>query len=132
MKSILRSSVVGLALLLVVSASAQNVQMTPEQEHAAYSALVKMKPAKHPPASFNPSVGMDVPADVEVYEMPGDAALAPVRRYRYTVMGEQVVLVDPTSKKVVKVFQLARIAGWIRLFVTRVRAGPSPNRRSML
>ena len=36
--------------------------------------------------------------------MPGDAALAPVRRYRYTVMGEQVVLVDPTSKKVVKVF----------------------------
>ena len=66
MKSILRSSVVGLALLLVVSASAQNVQMTPEQEHAAYAALVKMKPAKHPPASFNPSVGMDVPADVEV------------------------------------------------------------------
>jgi hypothetical protein len=104
MKSILRGSGVGMALLFAVTASAQTVQITPEQEHAAYAALVKMKPAKQPPASFNPSVGMDLPADVEVYEMPADAALAPVRRYRYTVMGEQVVLVDPASKKVVKVF----------------------------
>jgi hypothetical protein len=104
MKSFLRGSGIGLALLVAASASAQTVQMTPEQEHAAYAALVKMKPAKQPPASFNPSAGMDLPADVEVYEMPGDAALAPVRRYRYTVMGEQVVLVDPASKKVLKVF----------------------------
>lgn len=105
MKSIMRGCAFGAALFLLAGgASAQSVQMTPEQEHAAYAALVKLKPAKLPPASFNPSVGMELPADVEVYEMPSDAALALVRRYRYTVMGEQVVLVDPASKKVVKVF----------------------------
>jgi hypothetical protein len=105
MKSMMRGIAFGAAVLFVSAASfAQPAQMTPEQEHAAYAALVKMKPAKLPPASFNPSIGMDLPADVEVYEVPSDAALAPVRRYRYTVMGEQVVLVDPVSRKVVKVF----------------------------
>jgi hypothetical protein len=105
MKCLTRNGAFGAALLILAgSALAQMVQITPEQEHAVYAALVKMKPAKPPPASFNPSVGMDLPADVEVYEVPADAALAPVRRYRYTVMGEQVVLVDPANKKVVKVF----------------------------
>jgi hypothetical protein len=105
MKSLMRGIAFGGAVVFLTGNTfAQTVQMTPEQEHAVYAALVKMKPAKPPPASFNPSVGMDLPSDVEVYEVPSDAALAPVRRYRYTVMGEQVVLIDPASKKVVKVF----------------------------
>lgn len=90
--------------LFAVSASAQTGQITPEQERAIFGVLIKQKPAKSPPASFNASVGMDVPAGVELYELPADSALDPVRRYRYTVMGDQVVLVDPASRKVALVF----------------------------
>jgi hypothetical protein len=91
-------------LLLCGSASAQTGQITPDQERAIFGALIKQKPAKPPPASFNASVGMDLPDGVEIYDVPADSALDPVRRYRYTVMGDQVVLVDPATKKVVLVF----------------------------
>ena len=98
-----RSAFAAAFLLLAGNASAQTGQITPDQERAIFGALIKQKPAKPPPASFNASVGMDLPAGVEVYDVPADSALEPVRRYRYTVMGDQVVLVDPATKKVVLV-----------------------------
>jgi hypothetical protein len=105
MKSMTHSCAFAAALLLLCgSASGQTGQITPDQERAIFGALIKQKPAKPPPASFNASVGMDLPAGVEVYDVPPDGALEPVRRYRYTVMGDQVVLVDPETKKVVLVF----------------------------
>jgi hypothetical protein len=95
---------VGFALLVGPTAIvAQPIEMTPQQETSIYTNLAKTTVAKPPPASFNASVGMHVPADVDLYEIPSDIAVASIRRYLYTVLYDEVILVDPTTKKIVLV-----------------------------
>ena len=47
-------------------------------------------------------VGEDLPANVELYEFPADYGAT---RYRYTVVNERRVLVDPRSRRIVEVFE---------------------------
>jgi hypothetical protein len=83
----------------------QPIEITPQQEASIYTNLAKTKIAKPPPASFNASVGMDVPSDVELYAIPSDIAVASIQPYLYTVLYDEVVLVDPGTKKVVLVLR---------------------------
>ena len=94
-----------LALCLAGPACAQ-VALSAEQERDLYTALLQVRVPKPPPASFNASVGMDVPAGVELYDMPDAIRIDAVRRYRFTVMLDEVVLVDPGTRKVVLVLRL--------------------------
>lgn len=97
----------GITMLLGVGpALAQTViEITPEQERTVYTTITRERVRTPPPADFRVGVGVEVPATVELYEVPATVDVAPVRRYRYTVVGGQVVLVDPGTRKVVRIIR---------------------------
>jgi Protein of unknown function (DUF1236) len=82
---------------------AQPIAITPQQEASIYTGLAKTAIADPPPASFNASVGMDVPATIALYPIPSDIAVAAIERYLYTVLYDEVILVDPATRKIVLV-----------------------------
>jgi len=65
--------------------------------------VVKEKKAHiPPPAGYTAAVGAPVPPAVELYSFP---STAPYAKYRYSVIGDQTVVVDPTDRKVVEVIR---------------------------
>ena len=55
-----------------------------------------------PPAGFNVTVGAPLPPAVELYPFP---TTAPYGKYRYSVIGKETVVVDPTDRKVIEVIR---------------------------
>ena len=55
-----------------------------------------------PPPGFTVSVGAPLPPTVELYPFPTSA---PYAKYRYSVVGNQTLVVDPTDRKVVEVIR---------------------------
>jgi hypothetical protein len=49
------------------------------------------------------TVGEELPSSVELYSVPADAGVR--TEYRYTVVNDQTVLVDPKSRKIVQVIE---------------------------
>jgi hypothetical protein len=82
------------------------IQLTPEQKRAILTAV---KDTKIPPPSnaFTVAVGTQVPPSIELYAMPIAAlSQAPeTKLLRYTMVQNQVVLVDPTNLRVVEVIR---------------------------
>jgi Protein of unknown function (DUF1236) len=65
--------------------------------------VVKEKRANiPPPAGYSVTVGAPLPPAVELYSFPTSA---PYAKYRYSVIGNETVLVDPTDRKVVEVIR---------------------------
>src|SRR5215208_718117 len=52
------------------------------------------------PASFKLSVGTEVPPTLMLYELGADLDMG---QYRYNVIGGKMVIIDPNSRKVVRV-----------------------------
>jgi hypothetical protein len=97
---------VGALLGSVAFAQAQAViELTPEQRTTIYSTITREPVRVPPPAGFSFRVGAAVPAEVELYAVPEAVAVPSVRRYRYTVWNDQIVLVDPGSRKVVQIIR---------------------------
>jgi hypothetical protein len=82
------------------------IQLTPEQKRAIFTAV---KDTKIPPPSnvVTAVAGAQVPPSIQLYDLPIDAlAQAPeVKLLRYTMVQNQVVLVDPTNLRVVEVIR---------------------------
>jgi hypothetical protein len=99
MKITLIPAVAGLALMASLSvAAADEVIVTPEQQ-----TVVKEYVHKHPVASVNVlglelGLGSTVPDTVELQEVPD-------MQYRYVVINDHTVLVDPQTHRVVEVVQ---------------------------
>ena len=55
-----------------------------------------------PPPGFAVSVGAPLPPTVELYPFP---STAPYGRYRYSVIGDQTVVVDPADRRIVDVIR---------------------------
>lgn len=55
-----------------------------------------------PPRDFTVSVGAPLPPPVELYPFP---ATVPYAKYRYSVIGNETVVVDPTDRKIVEVIR---------------------------
>ena len=55
-----------------------------------------------PPPGYNVMVGAPLPPAVELYSFPTSA---PYAKYRYSVIGGETVLVDPSDRKVVEVIR---------------------------
>jgi Protein of unknown function (DUF1236) len=45
----------------------------------------------------------EVPAGVELYDVPADIEYALVRRYRHTVHDDRVYMIDPGIRRVVRI-----------------------------
>jgi len=88
------------ALLLIAgigAAAAQDVIITPEQDTVIHE-YVKKKPIaslKLPGVELN--IGTALPDTVELYEVPDV-------KYRYVVIDNRTVLVDPGTRKIIKVY----------------------------
>jgi Protein of unknown function (DUF1236) len=83
---------------------AQKLELTTAQRSAIYQAVSKDK-AKVAPSRFATAVGGEVPPMIELYMLPDDIlATNPVTKfYKYTVVQDQVVLVDPTNMRAIAV-----------------------------
>jgi hypothetical protein len=55
-----------------------------------------------PPAGYSVSVGAPLPPSAELYPFP---STAPYGKYRYSVIGKETVVVDPTDRKVIEVIR---------------------------
>ena len=82
----------------------QNFELTPAQRSAIYDAVRKDK-SKVAPSRFSTDVGAEVPAMIELYVLPDDilAQNPTTKFYKYTVVQDRVVLVDPTNMRIVAV-----------------------------
>ena len=94
MQTGMRSLLAAAALLGSVGyASAQvstTIELSPEQRTTIYRDVTRERVRVAPPADFRFSRGIEVPA---------------VRRYRYTVIDNQVVLVDPRTRRIVEIIR---------------------------
>jgi len=88
----------------LVNPSSQ-LQLTPTQKTAILDAVRQDGGKATAPTNFVVSVGAPVPPQLELYVLP-DRALTTVpdaRSVKYTVVQNQIVLVDPTTMRVVDV-----------------------------
>ena len=108
MKTVLIPAVAGLAMIagigvaaadeIIVTQPQQQVVITPEQR-----TVVREYVHKHPLASINLlgvelNVGSTLPDTVELREVPDV-------QYRYAVVGDHTVLVDPSTHRIVDVIE---------------------------
>ena len=78
-------------------------ELTPAQRTTVYRTIVRQRPVAVVPAGVEWRVGTRVPADVQLHAIPDPVAVEvpAVRRYRYMVVNNRVVLVDPATSLVV-------------------------------
>ena len=109
-KSALLGSAVGAAMLFGVGAALSQVvvEFTPEQERTIYSTVIASPVRTAPPADLRVAVGAELPGTVELYEVPAAIDVPAARRLRYTVVDRQVVLVDPGTRRVMRVIRQAQ------------------------
>jgi Protein of unknown function (DUF1236) len=88
---------------IALAQTAAVVELNPEQRTTVYRTITREKIAVAPPADFRARVGVEVPATVELYPVPSTIDVPAIRKYRYTVVEDQVVLVDPVTHRVVEV-----------------------------
>jgi len=83
---------------------APKLELTAAQRSAIYQAVSQDK-GKAAPSRFPTTVGSEVPPMIELYMLPDDIlANNPVTKlYKFTRVEDRVVLVDPTSMRVVAV-----------------------------
>jgi hypothetical protein len=82
----------------------EKLELTPAQRSAIYDAVRKDK-SKVAPSRFSTAVGAEVPAMIELYMLPDDILVQnpAAKFYKYTVVQDRVVLVDPTNMRIVAV-----------------------------
>jgi Protein of unknown function (DUF1236) len=88
-----------------VIAPAAQLQLTPEQKTVIYDAVRPTDGKVKAPGNVPATVGAEVPPATELYFLPDSAlATAPeAKAIKYTVAQNRVVLVDPTTMRVVDV-----------------------------
>ena len=80
--------------------------ISPEQETTIYRTITHEQVAvQPPPAEWSPSVGIEVPAQVQLYNMPTTIDVPTVQSDRYTLVNGHVVLVDPSTRRVVRIIE---------------------------
>jgi Protein of unknown function (DUF1236) len=88
----------------VSGAIEQKLLLSQAQRSAVYQEVSKDK-SKAAPKDFSPVIGADVPPMIELYALPDDAlADSPAAKlYKYTMVENKVVVVDPTKMRVIDV-----------------------------
>jgi hypothetical protein len=88
----------------VSGAIEQKPLLTPAQRSAIYAEVSK-DTSKSSPKEFSAMIGADVPPMIELYTLPDDAlaAVPDAKLYKYTVVENKVVVVDPTRMRVIDV-----------------------------
>jgi hypothetical protein len=82
----------------------QKPLLTPAQRNAIYREVSKDK-SQTAAKEFSPVVGADVPPMIDLYTLPDDAVadIPAAKLYKYTMVQNKVVLVDPTRMRIIDV-----------------------------
>jgi hypothetical protein len=83
-------------------ASEQKLELTPAQRNAIYAAVSKDK-SKVASQRFSTKVGAEVPPMIELYSLPDETVAdnPAAKLYEYTMVENEVVVVDPTRMRIV-------------------------------
>ena len=103
MTKLLLSAALGAGLLIAGNAFAQTVLIPADQETQVYTNIYGQRVVTQVTPDFDVTVGAVVPDTVQLYDVPATVGYEPVRQYRYVTLGDRVVLVEPASRKVVRV-----------------------------
>lgn len=77
--------------------------ITPEQRTAIHKHIVEEKRRSvAAPLGFLPAVGATIPQGIELFWMPPGAG---VNRYRYTVVGNRALIVDPEGRQIIELVE---------------------------
>jgi len=85
----------------------EGLKLSPAQRATIFKAISQEKDKISPPPPFQARIGAEAPASIALYILP-DAAVAQIpggQQYKYTVVQNQIVLVDPTTMRVVDVIR---------------------------
>jgi hypothetical protein len=82
--------------------ASQNLELTPAERSAIYATVSKDR-NKASPQPFSTKIGADVPPMIELYSLPDQtvAENPAAKLYKYTMVENEVVVVDPTKMRVV-------------------------------
>jgi hypothetical protein len=83
----------------------QDGTLTPEQKTMIARAVKQSARKERVPPGVNAQIGAELPAALELYVLP-DITLSEIpaaKLYKYTVVNDRVVLVDPTNMRVVDI-----------------------------
>jgi hypothetical protein len=108
MKSLLKGALAAAILAGTAGlAAAQTavIDLSPDQRTTVYRSISRERIQVAPPADFRARVGVEVPDTVELYPLPETIEVPAIRRYRYTVIDNQVVLVDPGTHRVIEIIR---------------------------
>lgn len=80
----------------------ERLELTPVQRQTIYRTIVRERPAP-PQATVEYRVGTRIPESTTLYAVPQDVAVEvpAIRSYKYMVVNNRVLLVDPTTSQVV-------------------------------
>ena len=83
------------------------VDLSPAQRTIIYRSATHGRVRTPPPPGIEVRLGARVPGGVELHEMPTPIVeeVPTIRRYRYMVVNDEVVLVDPATSEVVEVIR---------------------------
>ncbi len=83
------------------------IKLSPAQKTAIFNAVRQDGPKGAAPTNFQASVGGPVPPSIELYTLPsGAVSQSPeLRTLKYTMAQNQVVLVDPTTMRVIDIIR---------------------------
>jgi Protein of unknown function (DUF1236) len=84
----------------------ERVELTPEQRTTIYRTVTRER-ARAVPETIDARLGARVPGSVELREMPTIVVqeVPDVRRYRYMVVNNEVLLVDPATSEVIEIIR---------------------------
>jgi hypothetical protein len=105
-------SSVGVAAAAGPSASASDtLKLTSAQEHTIWQSVSKSDHGStvgmKAPSGFTPSVGATVPSSLALKPLPSDVAsqVPPVKPYQYAMFNNELLILNPTDKKVVDIIK---------------------------
>jgi hypothetical protein len=79
--------------------------LSPEQRKSAFESIIKQRTLdpNAPPVLFKMNRGDELPSSVQPNDFPVEMTDPSVRQYQYVIVGDQMVLIDPATRKIVEV-----------------------------
>ena len=86
-----------------MSAPAIAQQLTPQQEQTIYDNILKGHLTSSAPPGFDAAKGNELPSSVLTNPFPSSMDDSGIQRYEYAVTGDEVVVADPKTRRIVGV-----------------------------
>lgn len=82
--------------------STPSVSVTLDQEEKIRDVAAEQRAATPPTRDFILATGVELPPSVEIHPLPDDVGMP---HYQFAVVGRDTVLVDPATRRIVKVME---------------------------